>query len=154
MKRKAVLTTVLSLVIVTADYGLVLAHGEDSRGGSGGSWFGMGPGHMGGSSWRHMGSGGHMMGSGWEHMGSGNHLRFDGSVYGHDHRRSGRGELTSEAAREIAEHSLGGNPYLRIGEVTRESDGFKVEIVTRKSRELVNRLLIHKETGRVFPVDE
>ncbi|MDF1536033.1 MAG: hypothetical protein P1S46_05950 [bacterium] len=63
-------------------------------------------------------------------------------------------KITSEEAREIAEHSLGRNPYLRVGTVTEEGDSFEVEIVTRKGQELVNRLLIEKETGRAYPIDE
>ena len=151
MNRKAILVTVLSLAIVTAGYGLVQAHGGQSRNGSGGGWFGMGAGHMGGSGWGHMGSGSHMTGPGWDHMGSGNALGFDGVVYGHDHRGRGERLVTSEEAREIAEHSLGRNPYLRVGTITEEGDRFEVEIVTSKSDELVNRLLVEKETGRVFP---
>jgi hypothetical protein len=154
MKSKTILVTVLSLVVVTAGYGLVQAHGGQSRGGSGSSWFGMGSGHMGGSGWGHMGSGGNMMGPNWNHMGSGNALGFNGVVYGHDHMWRGERQVTSEEAREIAEHSLGRNPYLRVGTVTEKNDRFEVEIVTSKSDEMVNRLLVEKETGRVFPIVE
>jgi hypothetical protein len=151
MKNKMVLATVLSLAVVTAGYGLVQAHSGQGRGGSGG-WFGMGSGHMGGSGWGHMGSGGHMTGPNWEHMGSNDALGFDGSVYGHDHRWRAERQVTGEEAREIAEHTLGRNPYLRVGAITEEGDRFEIEIVTSKSDELVDRLLVEKETGRVFPI--
>ena len=152
MKNKMVLATVLSLAVVTAGYGLVQAHGGQSRSGTGSGWFGMGSGHMGGSGWGHMGSGNNMMGPNWDHMGSGDALGFAGAVYGHDHMWRGEQQVTSEEAREIAEHTLGRNPYLRVGTITEEVDKFEVEIVTSKSDELVNRLLVEKQTGRVFPI--
>jgi len=146
MKSKTILVTVLSLAVLTGGYGLVQAHGGQSQGGSGGSWFNMGSGHMGGSGWGHMGSGGHMMGSGWDHM--------SGSGYGFDNTRRGDRQVTDSEAIEIAERSLGGNPYLRIGTVTEDGDRFEIEIVTRKGEQLVNRLVVEKESGRVFPIDE
>lgn len=149
MKRKAILATVLGLAVVTASYGPVQAHG-----GSGSGWFGMGFGHMGGTGWGHMGSNRHMTGPNRDHMGSTGALGFDGTVYGHDHQWRSEQPLTSEEAREIAVHTLGRNPYLRVGTVTEEGDSFKVEIVTSKSDELVNRLLVVKETGQVFPIAE
>ncbi len=154
MKHKIVLVAVLSLAMVTAGYGLVQAHGGQSRGGSGGGWFGMGSGHMGGSGWGHMGSGSHMMGSDWDHMGGGYASGSDGSGYGHSDGWQGDRHVTSEEASDIAERNLGGNPYIKVGKLTENSEGFEVEIVTRKGGELVNRLLVEKETGRVFPIDE
>ncbi len=154
MKRKAILVTVLSLAVVTGGYGLVQAHGGQSQGGSGGGWIGMGSDHMGGSGWGHMGSGGHMMGSGWGHMGGGYTRGSGGPEYGHNDRWRGDRHVTNEEAREIAEHNLGGNPYIKVGKLTERSEGFEVEIVTRKGQELVNRLLVEKETGQVFPISE
>jgi hypothetical protein len=101
-----------------------------------------------------MGSGDHMMGSGWNHMGGGYERGSDGSRYDRDDRWRGDRHVTSEEAREIAEHNLGGNPYIKVGKLTERSEGFEVEIVTRKGQELVNRLLVEKETGQVFPIDE
>jgi hypothetical protein len=149
MKRKTVLATILGLALVTASYGLVQAHG-----GSGSSWFGMGSGHMGGSGWGHMGSGRHMDGPNWDHVGMTGALGFEGVVYGHDHMWRSERPLTGTEARDIAEHTLGRSPYLKVGTVTEEGDRFKVEIVTSKSDELVNRLLVEKDTGRVFPVEK
>jgi hypothetical protein len=154
MKRKAIMTTVLSLAIVTGGFGLAQAHGGQSRGGSGSGWFGMGSGHMGGSGWGHMGSGNHMMGSGWDHMG-GFDRGFDGSVFnGPDNRRQSSRPVTREEARDIAEHNLGGNPYIKVGSLTESGEGFEVEIVTRKGGKLVNRLLVEKKTGRAYPIYE
>ena len=62
--------------------------------------------------------------------------------------------MTSEEAHDIAESNLRGNPYIKVGKLTEKSEGFEVEIVTRKGGELVNRLLVEKETGRVFPIGE
>ena len=154
MKRKTMLATVLSLAVVTASYGLVQANGGQSRNGSGGGWFGMGSGHMGESDRSHMANTRHMLGPYWDHMGSSDPLTFNRQIYGHDHMWRGERQVTSEEAREIAEHSLGRNPYLRVGTVIEEGDRFKVEIVTSKSDELVNRLLVEKQTGKVFPIDE
>jgi len=154
MKRKAIMTTVLSLAIVTGGFSLVQAHGGQSRNGSGGGWFSMGSGHMGGSGWGHMGSGSHMMGSGWGHM-SGRYERgSDGSGYDRDYGWRSNRQVTSEEAQDIAEHNLRGNPYIKVGKLSERSEGFEVEIVTRKGGELVNRLLVEKETGRIFPIDE
>lgn len=154
MKRKAIMTTVLSLAIVTGGFGVAQAHGGQSRGGSGSGWFGMGSGHMGGSGWGHMGSGGHMMGYSWDHMRDlGRH--FDGYGFnGQDSRRQSGQPVTRAEARDIAERNLGGNPYIKIGRLTESSEGFEVEIVTRKGGELVNRLLVEKETGRAYTIHE
>ena len=154
MKRKAIMTTVLSLAIVTGGFGLAQAHGGQSRGGSGSGWFGMGSGHMGGSGWGHMGSGGHMSGYGWDHMGDFGR-NFDGSFFnGTDNRRQLNRPVTREEARDIAEHNLGGNPYIKIGKLTESDEGFEAEIVTRKGGELVSRLLVEKETGRAYTIHE
>lgn len=146
MKRKAALAAVLSLLIVTAGYGLVQAHSERSPGGSSGGWFGMGSGHM--------GSRGHMMDHGWDHMGRDYTRGSYGSRYGRDNAWFGERPVTIELAREIAEHNLGRNPFIEVGKLTESSEGFEVEIVTRKGGELVNRLLVERETGRVFPINE
>lgn len=154
MKRRAILVTVLSLAMVTAGYGLVQAHGSQSRNWSIGSWFGMGSGHMGGSNWGHMGSGRHMGGSNWGHMGFAGPRGYGDTFYGGESRRGSDRPLTSDQARDIAEHTLGRNPYLKVGTVTEGNDRFVVEIVTQKGQELVNRMLVEKQTGRVFPVVE
>ena len=109
---------------------------------------------MGGSGWGHMGSGGHMTGYGWDHMGGGYARGPDGSGYGRNDQWRGDRHVTSEEAREIAEHSLGRNPYLRVGAVTEAGDSFEIEIVTRKGQELVNRLLVEKETGHAYTIHE
>jgi hypothetical protein len=152
--KKTILVAVLSMAVVTAGYGLVQAHEDQSRGRSGGGWFGMGSGHMGGSGWGHMGSGGHMMGSGWGHMSGGYERGFDDHSYTRDNRWRGDRHVTSEEARKIAEGSLGRNPYLRVGTITEDGNSFEVEIVTNKGQELVKRLLVEKQTGQVFPVVE
>lgn len=154
MKRKAILAAVLSLAVVTVGYGLVQAHDNQYRGGSGGGWFGMGSGHMGGSGWGHMSSGGHMMGSGWGHMSGGYERGSDGSGYDRDYGWRSNRHVTSEEAQDIAEHNLRENPYIKVGKLTERSEGYEVEIVTRKGGELVNRLLVEKETGRIFPIGE
>jgi len=154
MKSKAILVAVLSLAVVTGGYGLVQAHGGQSQGGSGGGWFSMGSGHMGGSGWGHMGSGNHMMGSGRNHMGGSYERGSDGSRYYRGDGWRGDRHVTSEEAHDIAEHNLRGNPYIKVGKLTERSEGFEVEIVTRKGQELVNRLLVEKETGRAYPIDE
>lgn len=140
MKRRVFWAAVLSLAVVTAGYNIVEAHG-----GSGG-WFGMGAGHMGGSGRGHMG-GGHMMGSGSGHL----YDRFSGS--GSEGAWRDRQPVTQEEAEGLALRSLGDNPYLKVGKITEVGDSFKVEIVTRRGEEHVDRLSVDKETGRVFPAE-
>ena len=95
-----------------------------------------------------------MTGSGWGHMG-GDYTRGSGGPgYGHNNGWRGDRHVTNEEAREIAEYNLGGNPYIKVGKLTERSEGFEVEIVTSKNDELVNRLLVEKETGRIFPIFE
>ena len=162
MKRKAIMTTVLSLAIVTGGIGLAQAHVGQSRGGPSNGWFGMGSdhmggsgwGHMGGSGWGHMGSGGFMSGSGWGHMGDFGR-NFDGSFFNRtDNRRQLNRPVTREEARNIAEHNMGENPYIKIGKLTESGEGFEAEIVTRKGGELVSRLLVEKDTGRAYTIHE
>jgi hypothetical protein len=87
-------------------------------------------------------------------MSGGYEREYNGSGYDRDYGWRSDRHVTSEEAQDIAEHSLRGNPYIKVGKLTERNEGFEVEIVTRKGQELVNRLLVEKETGRVFPIGE
>jgi hypothetical protein len=62
---------------------------------------------------------------------------------------NGEHPVTLEQARRVVEYRLGDNPYVRIGDSTDTGDGFEFDILTRDSRELVDRVVVEKETGRV-----
>lgn len=164
MTGRTILTAVMSLVLVAAGSGVALAHGGQSMGGSGSGWFGAGPGQTGGGVWGAMGPGGSMMGGG--HMGSGGSMMGnEGSQWGEGLQRlfggndspaadpwKGEHKVTRDEALRVIQYRLGDNPYVRIGQETDTDQGFAFDVVTRKSGDLVDRLMVDKNTGRVFPI--
>jgi hypothetical protein len=126
MKRTAIIA-VMALAIVGTGYGLAKAH-------SGYGW-----GHM-GSEYGHMGYRGGMM-------------DYRTPEYGVDQGYCG--DLTEKDAQEIIAYRFTrNNPNLKIGKVKGTEDGFEVQIVTRKGEALVDRLLVEKDTGRIYRVYE
>jgi glycine cleavage system aminomethyltransferase T len=64
-------------------------------------------------------------------------------------------DLTEKDAQEIIAYRFTrNNPNLKIGKVKGTEDGFEVQIVTRKGEALVDRLLVEKDTGRIYRVYE
>jgi hypothetical protein len=133
--KKTVLIAVLALAITGAGYGLASAH-------SGNGW-----GHM-GADYGHMGYQGNMMG-------------YDSRTYGADQGYCGSStteakvNITEKDAKElIAYRFTQNNPNLEVGKVKGTEDGFEVQIVTRKGNALVDRLLVEKDTGRIYRVYE
>ncbi len=134
MKRTAIIA-VMALAIVGTGYGLAKAH-------SGYGW-----GHM-GSEYGHMGYQGGMM-------------DYRTPEYGVDQGYCGstatqaKVDLTEKDAQEIIAYRFTrNNPNLKIGKVKGTEDGFEVQIVTRKGEALVDRLLVEKDTGRIYRVYE
>ncbi len=141
MNRKAALFMITVLVLVMAIPGLAQAHGWEYRDrcrdcpevwgewgpgyGHRGPW--MGPGY--GYEWRGYG----MWGP-------------DSSVFGDT--------MSKGEAEKLVEWMLRRNPNLEVGKVTTVEDGYKIEVVTRKGKSLVDTLMVEKDTARVYPVYE
>lgn len=152
MKAKTILVAVLSLGIIVAGYGLVQAHG-----GRGWNNYDRGYGHMGYNGGYMMdyrgGYGQGMMGYGGDYQG--NMMNYqDYQPCWNDSGSRVRADITEDTAKEIVENSFTRNPNLKIGKVEQTEDGFKVQVVTKKGEALVDRLLVEKETGRVYRVYE
>ncbi|MFO7875366.1 MAG: hypothetical protein R6U55_02140 [Desulfovermiculus sp.] len=124
---------------------------------------GMGPGMMQGWQGRGMGPGmmhrGQGMMQGWQGQGLGPGMMHGPRMgRGMMHDQWGRGQngpnagqqqmqsLDQNAARELARNYTGGNPNLKIGEVTEQDGSYEATIVT-KNGSLVEKLLIDKQTG-------
>ena len=134
MKRTAIIA-VMALAIVGTGYGLAKAH-------SGYGW-----GHM-GSEYGHMGYRGGMM-------------DYRTPEYGVDQGYCGstatqaKVDLTEKDAQEIITYRFTrNNPNLEVGKIKGTEDGFEVQVVTRKGQVLVDRLLVEKDTGRIYRVYE
>lgn len=138
MSGKVILVAVLSLALVGAGYGMVQAHGGRY-------------GDDGGRGWGHMGYGRHMMDYDGGSYGRG-YGRGDCGNYGE--RRGGSANITKDEAKELVEGRVSRNPYLKAGKVIENEDGFEVQIVTKKGEELVNRLQVEKDTGRIYRIFE
>jgi len=133
--KKTALIAVLALTVVGAGYSLAKAH-------SGYGW-----GHM-DSDYGHMGYRGHMM-------------DFRGDAYVSDQGYCGNAateakvDLTEKDAQDIIAYRVTRtNPNLKVGKVKGTEDGFEVQVVTKKGEALVDRLLVEKNTGRVYRVYE
>jgi hypothetical protein len=134
MKRTAIIA-VMALAIVGTGYSLAKAHG------------GYGWGHM-GSDYGHMDYRGSMM-------------DYRAPQYGVDQGYCGstttqaKVDLTEKDAQEIIAYRFTrNNPNLEVGKVKGTEDGFEVQVVTRKGKALVDRLLVEKDTGRIYRVYE
>ena len=101
--------------------------------------YGMGQGMMGGQGVNNT-YGGQQMGSGY-----GNSSQY----------RQSQKPLDEKGAQEIAENYLQSvqNPNLKLGKIKDTGQVFEVEIVTKKSADLVSKIAIDKNTGRMSPVN-
>jgi hypothetical protein len=133
--KRTVLIAVLTLAITGGGYGLAKAH-------SGNGW-----GHM-GADYGHMNYRGNMM-------------DYNARGYGVDQGYCGSStteakvDLTEKDAKElIAYRFTQNNPNLEVGKVKGTEDGFEVQVVTKKGNALVDRLLVEKDTGRIYRVYE
>ena len=124
-------------LVIAGGFGIAKAHMGNDYGRTGGY------GHMG--SYGHMGDYGHM-----------------GSGYGKTSAESPCWREAAETAVQINEEEAKGlisfqlrrsNPNLKVGKVTEKEEGFEVTIVT-KENSLVDRLLVEKNTGRIYRVTE
>ena len=126
--KKTALIAVLALAIIGTGYGLAKAHS--------------------GNSWGHMGYRGGMM-------------DYGAPGYNADQGYCGstttetKVDLTEKDAEElIAYRVTRSNPNLKVGKVKTTEDGFEVQVVTKKGNALVDRLLVEKDTGRIYRVYE
>ena len=139
--KKTALIAILALAIVGTGYGLARAH---NSGGGGYGW-----GHM-GSDYGHMGYQGNMMGGYFGATGYGVGQGYCGST-----TTEARVDLTEKDAEELIAYRITrSNPNLKVGKVKSTEDGFEVQVVTKKGEALVDRLLVEKDTGRIYRVLE
>ena len=132
MKRTAIIA-IIALAIVGGGYGLAKAHS----------------------------------GYGWNHMGSdyghtvyrGNMMDFRAPDYSADPDYCGsttteaKVDLTEKDAEEIIAYRVTrNNPNLKVGKVKGTEDGYEVQVVTKKGEALVDKLLVEKDTGRIYRV--
>ena len=136
--KKTALIVVIALAIVGTGYGLAKAH-------DGYGWGHMGPGYG------HMGPGyGHMQGMMGYYGGPESDEGYCGSA-----AATGKLDLSEKDAEEIITYRVTrSNPNLKIGKVKSTEDGFEVQVVTKKGEALVDRLLVEKDTGRIYRVYE
>jgi len=142
MSRKAILVTVLSLTLVVAGSGLVQARG----GWNGNCGNNQGQGMMGYGFGGNAGDcagpqSGDCVNQGKRGNRGGNRVSFDANI-------------TMDEAKGLVEARVSRNPYLKAGKVTENEDGFEVQVVTKEGEQLVNRLQVEKDTGRVYRVFE
>ncbi len=143
MSKKAILVTVLSLTLVVTGVGLVQAHGGRNGGGYGQGMMGYGQGMMG------YGGAGDCGGPGYgDYDGRGRNARRGGD------RASLKANITMDEAKGLVEARVSRNPYLKAGKVTETEGGFEVQVVTKEGEQLVNRLQVEKDTGRMYRVFE
>ncbi len=147
MSKRGILITVVSLTIVLAGYGLVLAHGGQYERDYNRGW-----GHMGGYGGHMGGYGGHMMDYG--HMGY-EKRNYDYEPCWTDPREAKSADVNKDTAEEMITSYLSRtNPRLQVGKVTGTEDGFEVQVVTKKGGALVDKFLVEKDTGRVYRLYE
>ena len=64
-------------------------------------------------------------------------------------------DLTEKDAEELIAYRITrSNPNLKVGKIKGTEDGFEVQVVTKKGEALVDRLLVEKDTGRIYRVLE
>ncbi|MGA8178487.1 MAG: hypothetical protein WB792_00405, partial [Desulfobacterales bacterium] len=123
-----------------------------------GPGYGMGPGMMGGQGGNNT-YGGQQMGPGTMGGQGGNNTyggQQMGPGYGNSSQyRQSQKPLDEKGAQKIAENYLQSvqNPNLKLGKIKDTGQVFVVEIVTKKSADLVSKLSIDKNTGRMSPVN-
>jgi hypothetical protein len=120
--------------------------------------YGMGPGMMGGQGGNNT-YGGQQMGPGMMGGQGGNNTyggQQMGPGYGNSSQyRQSQKPLDEKGAQQIAENYLQSvqNPNLKLGNIKDTGQVFEVEIVSKKSGDLVSKLSIDKNTGRMSPVN-
>jgi hypothetical protein len=146
MKGKTILILVLSLSLLGIAIGAVEARDRYLAGPYGPDWkpgeYPCGPAY----GWRSPGFGywgpgfgcGYGYGCGW---------------WGYGPDRSAFGSTLSKGeVKKLVQWIIRCNPNLEVGDITKVEDGFEVTVVTRKGSNLVDTLLVEKDTGFVYPV--
>ena len=124
-------------LVIAGGFGIAKAHMGNDYGRTGG--------------YGHMGSYGHM--GDYSHMGSGY-----GGASAESPCWSGSAEsavqINKDEAKSLISFQLRrSNPNLKVGKVTEKEVGFEVTIVTKEDS-LVDRLMVEKNTGRIYRVTE
>jgi hypothetical protein len=142
--KKGLLALAVSVMLGLASTPL-LAQGGPGYGGYGPGW-GMGPGMM----WGYGGYGGGY-GPGWG-MGPGMMWGYGyGPGYGPGYQQPYARAVNKTEARQIMENYMSSirNPNLKLGEVREKGGDFEADILTKKGNDVVNKIFVDKETGRV-----
>jgi hypothetical protein len=143
MSRKVFLKVIFVVVLVLAMAAPALAGREEYR-----DWCRDCPGPW-GSRYPVCGSWGSPMGPGYGY----DYRGWGYGPWGPD--RSLFGETISKGeAEKFVEWMIRHNPNLVVGKVTEVEEGYKVQVVTRKGKSLVDTLMVEKDTARVYPVYE
>jgi len=148
MSRKMILVAVLSLTLVVAGSGLVQARGgwNGNCGNNQGQGNGQGQGMMG---YGFGGNAGDCAGpQSGDCVNQGNRGKRGG------YRVSFDANITMDEAKGLVENRVSRNPYLKVGNVTENENGFEVQVVTKEGEQLVNRLQVDKEAGRIYRIFE
>ncbi|MFV1956415.1 MAG: hypothetical protein ACC669_01430 [bacterium] len=133
--RKTLIGTMIVALVVAGGFGLAWAHMGSDYSGTGG----YGP----------MGSYGQMGDLG--HMGSG--AKGEGQPCGGADVESAVQINKEEAKGMISFQLRRSNPNLKVGKIAEKEEGFEVTIVT-KDNSLVDRIMVEKNTGRIYRVTE
>jgi hypothetical protein len=143
--KKGLLAIAIAIMMGFASSGL-LAQGGPGYGGYG-PGYGMGPGMMGG-----YGGYGGGYGPGWG-MGPGMMWGYGGygPGYGPQYQQPYGRAVNKAEATEIMNNVLSSlrNPNLKLGNIKDESNAFEADVLTRKGNDLVNKIFVDKQTGRV-----
>lgn len=138
--KKGLLAIAIAVIMGFASSGLMAQEGY-------GNGWGMGPGMM----WGYGDSNGGY-GNGW-HMGPGMMWGYRGYGPGYNHQfRHEYGRAVNKAeAREIMNNYLSymRNPNLKLGKITDDGNDFAANVLTRKGDDIVNKIFVDKQTGRV-----
>ncbi len=127
--RKTVIGTMIVALVIAGGFGL--------------AWARMGNGYSGTGGYGHMGD--------YGHMGSGA-TGEDQPCGGSDVESSV--QINKEEARGMISFQLRrSNPNLKVGKIAEKEEGFEVTIVT-KDNSLVDRIMVEKNTGRIYRVTE
>ncbi|NOY87727.1 MAG: hypothetical protein GXP52_10590 [Deltaproteobacteria bacterium] len=124
MKWKVVMIAVLSLVVVGGGYGL--ARAQSGR-------------------YNNPMASGHMMG---------NYSNDEHTCWSNSDETASVQVTKEEAGNIVAYQLRRSNPRLKVGKVQKAEGGFEVLVVTKKGEVLVDRLLVNKNTGNIYRMQE
>ena len=127
MKRMRIITLIAAIALVAAGYGIVQAHNGYN------------------AMWGHMGGYGYMVDY---------KADLDSSCWSNTPRAFSEGMTGSKARALISWHLNRTNDRLKVDVVAETEDDFVALIVTKNDEYLVDKLLVEKDTGKIYRVYE